>query len=162
MTCRFPKMNILKLIESFDSQPAPWKMTEYNYYSNSQKASFIIDGLEYHVLIERDTDGEYDIGFKLGDDADYMTNTGNQYKVLNTVMDVIRHFINENYDQIEKITFSASKPVSKYEPEESRSREKVYRRLINKNLNSLPGNWSVKENDFSDIGIVRFTLINNA
>jgi len=165
-------MDIVNILESFDTSPVSWKwINKKDNKHNSplaRIAAFVIDGIEYKVNITTTNDPNdriYEIAFYMGDDDqgdnDRMTNTGNQYKVLSTVMDIMESFIVKHKKVIKGIIFAANKRISKYDYEESDSRDKVYRRLIYKNIKKLPGIWSVTETNNKSGNFIVFHLHNH-
>jgi len=153
-------MDIISILESFDSSPVNWRWIKQSKNKNGvpeiYKALFIIDGRNYEVNIirgEEEDDYTYEINFFMDGD-DQLTNMGSQYKVLSTVIDILRFFIYKHVNVIEEIIFGVQKPIPSY----NYAREKVYRRLLNRNLGQLPGDWYVNESGNDKLLV--FALIN--
>lgn len=136
--------------ESFDSNPAKWTILKDNEVES--RYSFTINNDLYHVMFLPNIRKNKPVGISFGlydpskkDFVFTMTNTGNQFKVLSTVMDTINDFI-KNWDP-SSLKFSARKEVN---DRDSKSRSSVYLRLIKKYLSN---NWtlSVKDTGFEVI-----------
>lgn len=133
------------LKESLDSKPAKWRVINNSVYG------FNINGLEYRVNIDEvdPEDNEYpvevDFGLLSGGQVDHgMTDTGNQFKVLATVVDVIKDFA-KKYDPPGFI-FTADKPTGEAgEKKKSLSRAKVYLRMVKRYFN--PSKWWIDVDD---------------
>lgn len=142
------------ITESFNSSPAQWKFIngpkEVESLSGAGieirrgKASFKIKGRTYFITAFLYSTGETEIDFSMevktssGNTrtTEFMTNTGDQYKVLSTVIDFIA-YIMKNYEN-DYITFTSIKPTSGIESKtESRSRGKVYERLAKKYVQQI-------------------------
>ena len=148
------EMNILDcLIESFDTKPVPFKVTRTNEYGADYK--FSIDNMIYTVDFSVKNNGA-DVMFmaQTNDPTSTstlnLTGTGNQYKVLITVIEIIKEFILER--DLSVLTFSASKNELVGD-----ARPNVYRRLIKREITNLPGQWVYREKDIGNK--VKFALL---
>jgi hypothetical protein len=125
-------MKANEFITEVFERPVAW--SEWTGYSESPFAySFIIDDHGYKVHFNNETvfrtDG-FEIGFslvKLGPDskinpndpgATNLSNTGNEFKVFATVLDIIKAFIKTHHPEM--LTFSAKEP----------SRKRLYRSMV--------------------------------
>jgi hypothetical protein len=141
------------LIESFDTRPANWDRGFWYVTERSAKTTyeFEVENLEYFVEITG-IDGQYMVEFdmesylpnNLSRKAYALTNTGNQYKVLITVIDCIRDFLDSDEFQEAKFDRMMFTAASK-----DRSRAKVYKRLLDKFLPKNKYKVSVVSSSFT-------------
>lgn len=116
--CRFIQL------ESFDSTPVKWKKNSEKHYW------FQIDDLIYDVNFEEDTVNkaiELSFTVDLGSGTTKiigLSNTGNQFLVASTVMDIWKDYIKIHPEETH-YTFTANKSQSK-------SRPKIYERLLDR------------------------------
>ena len=147
------------LIESFDTKPVSFK--RIRNVDNISKYRFEIDSVTYTVFFQRKSTsilklrGEpeviWDVSFSAKQPGKKLTpfgitNTGNQFKVLSTVMAIMSKFIDERPDT-EVLAFSAVKETL---GGQAGARTQVYRRLVKRNVRKLPGNWEFTELDLQD------------
>ena len=161
-----------RITESFDSQPAVWKLRDVdrrnqgNFNHNelvNAEATFSV-GSERYIIRARKYGGELRVAFaKYDEDSentkDDLTGTGNQYKVLATVIDFLQWAI-ENHTN-ERILFSAKNERTQKDRDDykvSKSRTKVYERLIQRYLQTLPGDWTYRK-QLGEEGQDRYLLI---
>lgn len=113
------------------------KVSNTNYF-------FEIDGLAYDVGFSGTGPGAIEVYFSIDkgpqrSNVYTLSGTGNQYKVLITVIDIIRDFIKINAHQFDDgftvLTFSSK----------TESRSRVYERLIQR---FLPKGWAVEADEF--------------
>jgi len=176
------ELNKINILESFNTNPVNWTWTEKNDSKDAMgtitpekyTADFSIDDHKYKVRIDTDMPVKYVpsphtyvvvFGLLTGPNKINMdmTHAGNQYKVLSTVIDILKNFIQNNQKHIGEIHFSAEKkdffssdPTT--DPNSfSKNRANVYARLIKENLKNLPGNWSFIQKDHE--AEVQFKLI---
>lgn len=127
------------IAEAFDTAPAKWKKVSNGLYY------FQIDDAIYDVeFLNADNTIGVTFSIDLGPETHKiynLTGTGNQFKVLSTVMDIIRAYINENKELFNKeekgMIFFSSK---------GKSRTGVYTRMIKR---FLPKDWNVVQDDSS-------------
>jgi hypothetical protein len=128
--------------ESFDTRPARWNRTA-DFESSAGGLYFFYDfkigSDKYNVTISEWLTGQFEGSFSLANDfydSFDLTGTGNQYKVLVTVIDCFRDFLEspqlEKYGKFKVLKFSAAKYETNYEKQTGRAG--VYKRLINKFL----------------------------
>jgi hypothetical protein len=151
--------------ESFDTRPARWNRRITPHYrvdgKNDYTYEFDVDKNQFDVYVKygRDFDEEYtyDVSFALVTmkdggsfgpmkSVDYeLTNTGNQYKVLVTVVDCLRDFVLTENPTDPIIFMAADEGFDEYGPisgkKQKSIRAKVYQRLIKK---YLPKNYKVE------------------
>ena len=132
--------------ESFDSKPVSWQIVKDSAIDAIYR--FILDRNTYLVFFNKPARANKPavISFALFDegknDISYdMTSTGNQFKVLATVLDTIQDFIKR--EDPNKIEFSARKGVNV--GQDSKSRFKVYERMIKKFLPASEWDYTVKD-----------------
>ena len=135
--------DFLILQESFDTKPRPWKLVEED--DDWSIYEFKTSGGESYVVIfsQAFPFPRYEVEFRLKYRiADYsLSNTGNQFEVLITVIDCINDFI-ARVDP-EELKFSAAKPTLTHN--DSRSRGKVYERLVKRFLKTKSLKLSINE-----------------
>lgn len=143
------------LQESFDSKPAPLRFQQKQTYPNNRKyiknavAAFTVGGNVYGVFarhgVHRLTKKQVtSITFTLNG-SDALTDTGNQYKVLVTVIEFVRWLI-ENYEN-DTLMIGAKNERGQDDAEgykTSKSRAKVYERLIRKFIRPYT-DWRFRE-----------------
>lgn len=154
------------IAETFNTKPAPFKKRRSD--GGTVEYIFKIDDVTYDVLFDARAPTSFD-GIPTAWDVTFMSQkgqgfgsertiklsgTGNQFKVLNTVMEIIQKFVKEK-KSVQRILFSAAKDAFGT-GSESDARSKVYRRLIQKKLSSLPGKWKAREKDTNRD--IKFTL----
>ena len=139
-----------ELNESFDTQPVPVTLT--NISQEEFKGEFEIGDLSFMVDVTGDIDRDrYEVAFSLHEKEKYnfeLTNTGHQFKVFATVINFVLTFVNAfDFPEGTQIEFSADK--------DERSRAPVYERLLKKNIQRLPGNWSYRiKDDSTDVHFI--------
>ena len=135
------------LEEAFDSKPVKWKKVKTgNYYFTIDEAVYDVEFTNDHNVIE------VVFSIDLGPQTNKlynMTGTGNQFKVLSTVMDIIRSYIDENKD-----LFTAEKEGVITFTSKGTGRTNVYTRLVKK---YLPKDWNVVT-DVHPNGVVEFFI----
>jgi hypothetical protein len=151
--------------ESFDSRPARWKRHKIPHYiidgKNNYVYKFDVDKNQFNVNIQYEEDVKgvyfYDISFALVTMQDggffgkmkstnyKLTNTGNQYKVLVTVVDCIRDFVLTENPTDPIVFFALDEGLDEFgnvsDQKQKSVRAKVYQRLIKK---YLPKNYQAK------------------
>lgn len=127
--------------ETFDSTPANFKIdTDKEWLT---QYTFEVDNNQFIVkIVYSSFNGTREASFALKKGKDYdfgLTNTGNQFKVLSTVMACLADYIENKNPR--SLTFNALKGS---DDKSSDSRPKVYTRLLKRRL---PKNWIV---DYSE------------
>lgn len=107
----------------------PYKFSKFDS-KNGAKGSFVnVNGLKFNVYIHV-IDSKHSISFSQQDNTSYgntsLTNTGDEFKVLSTVIAMTKKYVTTFYDDINTITFSADKD----ENDITNSRVRVYSKLF--------------------------------
>lgn len=124
------KKNTDKLMKQLDEigdssvPPYKWHKTPQSVGSMEWFA-FDADGMEYKVLIHTKSD-EIGIDYFADDDTEVVTNQGNQYKIMSTVMDIVRDKLDRD-PNIKVISFVPSQNF-----DNDKRREKFYTAYIKK------------------------------
>lgn len=137
----------IKLEESLDSTPVRWKMLPLkNYDGGYAHYSFPLENEEIHVFFEGELD-DRGVAISFGSinpnkkNINYsLTGSGQQFKVLATVMDIIKDYIKQKNPT--RLEFTADKGIS--DDSDSKSRVSVYTRMIKK---YMPKEWSLSVKD---------------
>lgn len=127
--------------ESFDAAPAKWKLIEDSDIDSIYR--FTIDNSVYTVFFKISMREKHPVEVTFGvmnpktHEMEFeMSGTGNQYRVLMTVLDTIKDFIARRDPP--GLFITAMKKISDAH-KDSKSRADVYRKMIQK---FLPDGWS--------------------
>lgn len=129
------------LKESFNTKPLPWKQKDQYEYT------FTVDG-EYFFVVEFEPQAGHEdkvgVDFSMhyaGDVIFTLTNKGNEFKVLTTVIDIIK-FYAEKYEP-NLIMFTSNK--DRDGGKDSKSRSGVYKRLLKRMVDTNKWDVVIKE-----------------
>jgi hypothetical protein len=126
------------LRESFDSKPFPWKKQNKNHYWFEIKEKDV--SIIYDVTFEYDaaTD-QVEVSFTIDQGTGTtklisLSNTGHQYQVFVTVIDIWKDFVKNNSTIKEYLIISVDN--------ESPARSRVYQKLLKR---FLPAEWKMEK-----------------
>ena len=87
----------------------------------------------YKVKFVGTMDNDWGLAFYANNDSGVITNKGRQFKIISTIMDIIKSFVEEY--PVDLIRFTGSDK----EGATTNQRDLLYRAYLNKNINKLPG-----------------------
>jgi hypothetical protein len=95
------------------------------------------DGDYYKVRFDGTIDNAWELNFYVKNEGEYdsgtVTNKGRQFKIISTIMDIIKSFVEEYPADL--ITFTGSDKAGST----TNQRDLLYKRYIEKNIHQLPG-----------------------
>lgn len=125
-----------------------WKIDGYKPHGHGSMAfnySFNTDDLHYIVSFVQCGGDMYDLMFGIGKDYEIVTNRGNQFKIMATIVDIIFSFVDEH--EPDQIIFTGSNQGEKDFRVVSQ-RTKFYREYVKKNM---PDEYEMILNDNNTI-----------
>jgi hypothetical protein len=103
------------------------KIGSVEYYFTTEDNDY------YKVKFVGTMDNDWGLAFYANNDSGVITNKGRQYKIISTIMDIIKSFVEEY--PVDLIRFTGSDK----EGSTTNQRDLLYRTYLNKNINKLPG-----------------------
>jgi hypothetical protein len=91
----------------------------------------------YKVRFDGMMDNDWELAFYANNDSGVITNKGRQFKIISTIMDIIKSFVKEY--PVDLIRFTGSDKQGSI----TNQRDLLYKAYINKNISKLPGYHAV-------------------
>lgn len=127
-------IKLKKLLKEIGEGVAPYKWTGPEDRVGSVEYYFTTEDNDYYkVKFVNTMDNDWGLAFYANNDYGVITNKGRQFKIISTIMDIIKSFVEEY--PVDLIRFTGSDK----EGATTNQRDLLYRAYLNKNINKLPG-----------------------
>lgn len=154
-------LELINEIGDLSAKSYKYKLHRYVPKFNEYYIKFKTDsGVNYDVIIEKEFDKEFnkhgiDVSFSADDDYDNVVNKGEVYKVMATVINIIKDYIDSDKD-IKYITYNPAKKLGN-EKIENNQRNNLYKQFIKK---TIPNSKFIEYNDIVYVMLSESKLVN--
>jgi hypothetical protein len=127
-------IKLKKLLKEIGEGVTPYKWSGPEDRIGSVEYYFTTEDNDYYkVKFVGTMDNDWGLAFYANNDSGVITNKGRQFKIISTIMDIIKSFVEEY--PVDLIRFTGSDK----EGATTNQRDLLYRAYLNKNINKLPG-----------------------